>query len=157
MCDKACTRDEWNGKVLLLLTGPDGVFKSGDEAIRDVDRALLDKLWEAKWNQYDAADEYRLRHDRLIVDDPRLDELLGRLSAPGKPGEALSASEFEELVIAVEDMRERINKMGRLIHAVRKKTSPDNGIGMAVRGSIPHIRGEDDALAGTNFNMFVKR
>lgn len=36
--------------------------------------------------------------------DSRLNELLNRIEAPGRPGDALSASEFTELVSVVREM-----------------------------------------------------
>jgi hypothetical protein len=58
--------------------------------------------------------------------DNRLNELLNRIEAPGRPGEALSSSEFAELALEV---REAIGSKAELLDAYRfvfeRKILPD--------------------------------
>jgi hypothetical protein len=47
--------------------------------------------------------------------DPRLKELLERLSAPGSPGKSLSASEFAEVVDYCWDLQERVDTLRSVV------------------------------------------
>ena len=53
------TQDAWFSKVMLLLVGPDQPFISGADVMSSVSWDLMNKCWDAKMDQYEAASYYR--------------------------------------------------------------------------------------------------